>query len=258
MSLTVPAVWPHDVLTLCIDVGGSGIKGAVVDPGGSMVTDRVKVTTPYPCPPDVLVDQLVQISSGFSGYHRVSVGFPGLVRGGVVLEVPALSRRKFAGRQDPELAGQWSGFHLATALAHGFDAPVRVANDADMQGAAVVQGHGLEFVITLGTGVGTALFEDGRVLPHFELSHGPFMSGQSIDIALGEASRKAIGKKNWIKRVREAIAIFDAMLFYDHLYVGGGNARHLSPADVGHKGQIVPNSAGILGGVRIWDLTGPA
>ena len=76
-----------------------------------------------------------------------------------------------------------------------------VANDADMQGAAVVQGHGLEFVITLGTGVGTALFEDGRMLPHFELSHGPFMSGQSIDIALGEASRKAIGKKNWIKRV---------------------------------------------------------
>ena len=97
---------------------------------------------------------------------------------------------------------------------------------------------------------------DGRLLPHLELSHGPFKDkdGASVDIALGNAARKEIGNERWVKRVRKAIYWFNEMLWFDRLYVGGGNAKHLSPADVGERGEIVPNTAGITGGVRVWAL----
>lgn len=250
--------WPPDVLTLGIDVGGTGLKAAIVDSAGVMVSDRVKVATPYPCPPPLLVQSLRDLTASLSGYHRVSVGFPGLVRRGIVLEVPAFSRREYGGPADPELVRQWSGFPLADALASAFSLPTVVVNDADMQGAAVIEGRGVEFVMTLGTGVGTALFNDGMLLPHFDLSHGPFRKGMTFDIALGEARRHEIGTRKWRPQVRKAIACFDDMLFFDHIYVGGGNARRLDPADVGPKGTIVPNTAGILGGVRIWHMTGHA
>ena len=73
-------------------------------------------------------------------------------------------------------------------------------------------------------------------------------------MALGNVERKQIGKKKWVKRVREAIADFDNVIVFDRLYVGGGNAKHLEVADVGPKGEIVPNAAGVIGGVRLWDM----
>jgi polyphosphate glucokinase len=247
-------VWPPEALTLSIDIGGSGFKASVVNTQGIMTTDRLRVDTPYPCPPDILVSTLTELVQPLLAVHRVSVGFPGLVRRGHVIEVPSLSRREYGGERDPELAEAWHGFDLAHTLAQAFQLPTKVVNDADMQGCAVVGGSGMEFVMTLGTGVGTALFNDGTLLPHLELSHGPFRDGQSFDILLGNAQRKEVGNERWIKRVRKAIRDFDDMLFFDHLYVGGGNAKHLSPGDVGPKGTIVPNTSGILGGVRVWDL----
>lgn len=251
----VPLTWPHDVLTLCIDIGGTGLKAGVVDANGVMVSARVKRPTPYPCPPDRLVAELGQLVTPLSGYLRVSAGFPGLVRSGVVIDVPSLSRRTYGGPRDPDLASAWSRFPLAAALAHAFQLPVTVVNDADMQGAAVVEGRGLEFVMTLGTGVGTALFESGQLLPHFELSHGPFKKGRTTDALLGEASRRKLGTKHWRPLVREALDMYQRMLFYDRVYVGGGNAARLQPPDVAPLGVIIPNTAGILGGVRIWSMT---
>ena len=253
---TTPATWPGDVITLGIDIGGTGLKAALVDAKGTMIGERVKIATPYPCPPPLLIASLRDLTSPLTGYGRVSVGFPGLVRGGVVLEVPAFSRREYGGPPDPDLVRQWQGYPLADALARAFQLPTTVVNDADMQGAAVVTGDGVEFVMTLGTGVGTALFDNGRLLPHFDLSHGPFRKGMTFDIALGEAHRQRIGTKHWRPQVREAIECFHDMLFFDHIYVGGGNAKRLGPDDVGPKGTIVPNTAGILGGVRIWQMTG--
>ena len=176
------------------------------------------------------------------------------MRRGRVIEVPSLSRATYGGDRDLDLALAWSEFDLGSALAELLAVPTKVVNDADMQGCAVVQGQGLEFVLTLGTGVGTALFNNGTLLPHLELSHGPFRSGETTDVALGNSARRVIGNEKWAKRVRRSIEHFHEMLWFDHLYVGGGNAKHLSVADVGPKGQIIPNSAGILGGVRIWDL----
>lgn len=246
--------WPADVLTLSIDIGGSGVKASVVNAQAMMVSDRVRVDTPYPCPPELLVQTVTELVEPLLDVNRVSVGFPGLVRNGHVIEVPSLSRREYGGERDPVLASAWHGFDLARALAESFRLPTKVVNDADMQGCAVAVGDGLEFVLTLGTGVGTALFSNGVLLPHLELSHGPFKGGLTFDIALGNAQRKEIGNERWSRRVRRAIAAFDDMLFFDHLYVGGGNAKHLTTADIGPKGEIVPNTSGILGGVRVWDL----
>ena len=247
-------IWPPDVLTLSIDIGGSGVKASIVNAQGLMTTDRIRVDTPYPCPPERLVATVVDLVGPLLDVHRVSVGFPGLVRHGHVIEVPSLSRLEYGGDRDHDLADAWHGFDLAHALAQSFQLPTKVVNDADMQGCAVVRGQGLEFVMTLGTGVGTALFNDGALMPHLELSHGPFRDSETFDIALGNAQRKEIGKERWAKRVRKAVEAFDDMLYFDHIYVGGGNAKHLSAADIGTKGEIVPNTSGILGGVRVWDL----
>lgn len=246
--------WPTEVRTLSIDIGGSGLKASILDAGGQMTTERVRIATPYPCPPVRLVEAIGELVQPLGGAHRASVGFPGLVRHGRVIEVPSLSRPAYDADGDPELAQAWFEFDLAGALAQQLGIPTKVVNDADMQGCAVVSGTGMEFVMTLGTGIGTALFDNGVLLPHLELSHGPFKSGMTIDEAVGNVQRKAIGKERWIRRVHKTIEIFHEMLWFDHLYVGGGNAKHLSVSDVGPKGQIVPNSAGILGGVRIWEL----
>lgn len=240
--------------TLCVDIGGSGVKAALVDMHGDLVSERVRIDTPYPCPPERLVEALISVATPLGRAHRATVGFPGLVRDGHVLHIPSLTRASYDGDTDPELQAHWDRFPLQAALQDGLGMPTKVLNDADVQGCAVITGRGFEFVLTLGTGVGTALFLDGRLLPHLELSHGPFKKDVSIDTALGNVERKRLERDHWRARVRAAIEIFDAMLYFDHIYVGGGNAKHLEPSDVGPKGLIVPNSAGIIGGVRAWDF----
>lgn len=249
----VSATWPKNVTTLGIDVGGSGVKGSVLDAEGQMITERVRLDTPYPCPPQLLVSTIDEVASQLPKANRVSVGFPGLVRDGKVVHVPSLSRLEYGGEEDPAMAARWHGFDLAGALSENFGLPTKVVNDADMQGCAVAQGNGFEFVMTLGTGVGTAMFNDGKLLEHLELSHGPFKKS-TFDLVLGNAGRKSIGKKKWNKLVLEAIHWFDEMLFFDTIYIGGGNAKHLAADTLPPKAQIVPNSAGITGGVRVWDL----
>lgn len=259
MSTQIDTAWPPDVCTLSVDVGGSGLKASILDASGAMLVDRVRVDTPYPCPPEVLVETLGNLVRPILDLHpaqRASVGVPGMVRGGQVLSITPLARLTYDGERDPDMAARWMGYDLSHALAQVFELPTKVVNDADMQGCAVATGVGFEFVMTLGTGVGTAVFNEGRLLPHMELSHGPFRDNETMDLVLGNVNRKRIGTSKWIKRVREAIGIFDALLWFDHIYVGGGNAKLLSQEDVGPKGSLVSNAAGIIGGVRLWDLDG--
>lgn len=249
--------WPHDVRTLAVDIGGSGVKASVLDATGAMTTDRVRVPTPYPCPPRKLVATIQQVTADLPDAHRVSVGFPGLVRDGIVRNVPALSRRVYGGAADPKLQAKWLGFNLGHALGDTFNLPTIVVNDADMQGCAVVRGTGFEFVMTLGTGCGTAMFHNGRLLPHLELGHVPMRKGETVEQRIGNVARKRVGNKAWSKRVRRAIATYNQFIFFDHLYLGGGNSKHLSPGDLPNNAEVVPNSAGITGGVRVWELAGP-
>jgi hypothetical protein len=152
--------------TLAIDVGGSGLKAAVLDAAGALIGDRARVPTPYPCPPEVLVRSLGDLVGPLPSYGRVSVGFPGMVRTGCVLSAPNLSRVAGPGSKvSSDLRRAWAGVDLAGALEEALGAPTRVVNDAEMQGAAVVRGRGLELVVTLGTGCGTALFSMGGSPP---------------------------------------------------------------------------------------------
>jgi polyphosphate glucokinase len=214
----------------------------------------VRVDTPYPCPPEQLVPALVDLTKDLGDRHRVSVGFPGLVRGGRVRNIPSLSRATYDGDADPALERAWRGFDLAGTLRDAFGVPVKVANDADVQGCAVVTGDGYEFVMTLGTGVGTALFLDGRLLPHIEGGHAPFRKDQTFEEQLGNVVRKEVGNERWARRVVKALVAYDRFLFYDTVYVGGGNAKHLAATELPPNAVIVPNTAGITGGVRLWDL----
>ncbi len=248
----------HDhPFTLAIDIGGTGLKANVLDATGGVVADRVKIPTTYPLPPELLVEKLTGLSNKLPEVDRISAGFPGMVRNGHVLSAPHFVTKKGPGSDVvPDLVKAWSDFDLASALAKAIGKPARVANDADVQGAAVVQGKGFEAVITLGTGFGTAFFMDGALLPHMEFAHREFRKGETFNEQLGEPARKSIGDKRWNKRVQKAIAWLDALTFFDHLFIGGGNGQRVNRDDLGailERITVVPNTAGILGGIKLWD-----
>jgi polyphosphate glucokinase len=226
-------------LTLAIDIGGTGLKASVVDEDARMLADRVRVETPVGAPPATFVEVLAGMVAPLGAFDRVSVGFPGVVRDGRVLTAPNLGN------------DMWTGFELAKALEAALAKPVRVANDADLQGLAVIAGKGVEMVITLGTGFGTGLYLDGRLGPHLEIAHHPFRHGETYDEQLGNAARKEIGGVRWNRRVKKAIGNLRRLTNFDHLYVGGGNSKKIDFAldpDV----TVVSNEAGMKGGVALW------
>src|SRR6516225_6882315 len=226
--------------TLAIDIGGSGIKAALLDSDGSMIGDRQRVPTPAkPVAPEALVGAIDKAARPLGDFERVSVGFPGYVRDGRVLTAPNLGSEVLA------------GFDLQSELARHWGKPVRVLNDADVQGFGAIEGRGVEMVLTLGTGAGTAIFRDGEIMPHLELAHHPISGNKTYDEYIGNAARKKKGKKSWNKRVAKAVDILRQVVRFDHLYLGGGNAKDITfslPADV----TIVPNTDGLTGGVRLW------
>jgi polyphosphate glucokinase len=225
--------------TLAIDVGGSHVKASVLDERGHMLHDRVRVDTPKKLTPQKLVSLIVELVRTLPKFDRVSVGFPGVVRDGVVRTAPNLGTERF------------HGFNLARALERRLKKPVRVENDADVQGLAVVKGKGVEMVVTLGTGFGSSIFVNGRLGPHLELAHHNFRKDKTYEDELGEAARERDGNGPWQRHVLEAITSLRNLTNFDHLYVGGGNARLLD-ADLPKDVSIVPNTAGIVGGVRLW------
>jgi polyphosphate glucokinase len=225
--------------TLAIDVGGSGLKASVIDDRGRLLTERVRVDTPVGSSPQKVIEALARLVAPLDTYERVSVGFPGVVRNGRVLTAPNLDHEG------------WKDFDLAGALGRALGKPVRVANDADVHGLAVIAGHGVEMVITLGTGFGTGLYLDGQPAPHLELSQHPFRKGETYDEQLGEAARKRVGSRKWNRRVKKAIRNMRSLTNFDRLYIGGGNAKRIDftlDPDV----TIVSNDAGIKGGNALW------
>jgi len=239
--------------TLSIDVGGSGIKAMVLNEQCEPVSERSRRETPYPCSPELFLQMVSELVADQPFFERVSVGFPAIVRNGHIYRASAYARAVRSGPRDPELFALWNGYPLQDRISELVNAPTLVINDADMQGCAVVTGVGMEFVVTLGTGVGTGVFYNGHLLPHMELSHGSF-AGTNIDIALGDAQRKVIGNKEWRPLVTKALIDFDAMFFPDKMFIGGGNAKRLREEDLIPGCEIVPNTAGLVGGVRAWEF----
>ena len=240
-------------ITLAIDIGGSGLKALALDATGKALTERIRIPTPYPLPPEKLIAQLADLVRPIDKYDRVSVGFPGMVRNGHVLSAPHLVLSKGPDSAiDPKSVEAWADFDLAAELTKALGKPTRVVNDADLQGLDAASGKGLEVVITLGTGFGTAVLSQGQLVPHMEFSQHPFRRGQTYDEQLGDVARKHVGKKSWSKRVHRAIAVLDSVFMFDHLYVGGGNAVRLR-GPLGERVSIIDSNAGLLGGIRLWD-----
>ncbi|HMK96469.1 MAG TPA: ROK family protein, partial [Acidimicrobiales bacterium] len=203
-----------------------------------------------------LVSCLVSLTKGLPAFQRVSAGFPGMVRAGQVLSAPHfVSPDGPGGEPSPTLVKAWHRYDLQQHLAQALGKPCRVANDADVQGAELVKGEGLELVITLGTGVGTALFWQGKLAPHLELAHHPLgKKGEDYNEVLGEAARRQQGNKKWNARLATTLIVLRHLVFFDHCYIGGGNSRRVTidlPPDV----SLAANTAGILGGIKLWERT---
>ncbi len=224
---------------LCIDVGGSGLKAAIITPRGRYVSKRVRVKTPEKRKPRQIVAALVKLVAPLGTYDKVTIGFPGAVKHGKVVSAPNF------GTED------WKGFALAAVMQKKFKKPVKLLNDADVQGLAVINGEGLELVCTLGTGFGTAWFRDGELMPHMDLAHLAMHPKDDFDVVLGDATRRKIGNARWNKRIKRLIAVLQTVFNYDHLYLGGGNSSDVKfklPRNV----SIVSNSAGMEGGAFVW------
>ena len=249
----------HSVLvelerTLAIDCGGSGLKGSVLDHEGAMVADRVRIPTPYPMSPQRFVELLCELAEELPPADRATVGVPGMIRHGRVITTPHyITTNGPHSPVDPDLERAWDHFDAQTALARGLGIPTRVVNDAEVHGAAVVSGEGLEVVLTLGTGLGCAVFDEGSLVPKIEVSRSPVRKGVLYDEWIGDQARRELGAKRWSRRVRKAVDGLRPMFVWDRLYVGGGNAQRLT-LDLGDDVTIVPNEAGISGGIRLWEL----
>jgi polyphosphate glucokinase len=225
--------------TLCIDIGGTGIKATILDERAEPQSQPARIVTPRPAVPSAVLKAIDELIAGMGDIDRVSVGFPGVVKDGITKTAPNL---------DPT----WAEFPLAEHLErHLGGKPVRVANDAVIHGLAVVEGRGVELVITLGTGLGSCLFVEGKPGP-LELGHHPFRKGHAYEELLGDTPRKTAGNKRWNKRVRRAIAQMEALFNYRVLYIGGGNVRHLERESLPENIKLVENVAGLLGGMRLW------
>ncbi len=225
---------------LSIDIGGTGLKASVIDQKGKMLAPRQRVETPHPCPPALLLKTVGELVKALPAFERISIAFPGVVRDGKVLTAPNLG------------TAAWAGFPLAVEISKRFGKkPAKIVNDAEMQGLGIIKGKGLELVLTLGTGAGTALFREGVASPHMELGQHPAHVHETYDEFIGRAALQKLGKRRWNKRVERAVQQLDTLLNFDQLHIGGGNARHLTfklPPNV----RIESNDAGIEGGAALW------
>jgi polyphosphate glucokinase len=224
-------------VTLAIDIGGTGLKMLALSHEGKPLTDRVRMPTPDPPVPERLLAGLDRLKAEMPAFDRVSVGYPGVVKQGVTLTAANL---------DPK----WIGYPLEAELQKRWKKPVRVANDAAVQGYGAIQGRGVEMILTFGTGMGSAIFTDGRLCPGLELGHHPWLK-KTYEDYLGRRGLKKHGEKKWNKLLQKAIAQTEATFNWDHLYLGGGNTK-LIKMEARPNVTIVSNLDGLLGGVALW------
>jgi polyphosphate glucokinase len=232
-ALSKPLTGP---ITLAIDIGGSGLKAMLLDAVGRPASDRQRIPTPAIPTANAVMKGLQQLRQMLPEFDRVSVGFPGVVKRGVTWSAF-------------NLHPSWSGFHLQRELEKRWKKPVRVANDAAIQGYGAITGKGIEMIVTLGTGMGNSIYTDGRLVA-MELGHHPWKKFTYEDY-IGRRGLEKYGKKRWNKYVLEMIEQTSKTFNWDHLYLGGGNTKKIDfklPENV----TIVSNEAGLLGGVALW------
>jgi polyphosphate glucokinase len=226
--------------TLAVDIGGGSIKALALDDQGAPVTETLSRPTPSPAAPDAVFKLIHDMADTLPPHRRVSVGFPGVVKDGVAQNAPNLG---------DEL---WRGVRLNEQLTQLLQRPVRAVNDADLQGLGVVRGKGVELVLTLGTGMGAALFTDGVLVPNLELAHHPLRDGQTYEDLVRDSELKRIGPVEWTGRVLNAIEQLEPIFNYDTLHLGGGNVRHLQ-AELPNNVRVFSLAEALRGALKLWD-----
>lgn len=226
---------------LAIDVGGSHIKGTILNSKGEWQMDYKRLPTPKDAKPADVLEVIAELAKDMPDYDKVSVGFPGYVRNGIVYTAPNLGNPN------------WKNIDLGQRISNLLQQPVRLVNDADQLGLGVVSGKGFELAVTLGTGFGTALLIDGYLLPHLELAHHPVTKEHDYDEYIGSKALEKEGKEKWNKRIAKVLDILKVVFNYDRLYLGGGNAEELD-IELDNNIHLFTNKDGIKGGAKLWEL----
>ncbi len=231
-----------------IDIGGTGIKGAVVDvDSGQLLTERHRIPTPVPSTPhnvSAVIDEIIKVH-GWSG--PVGAAFPAVIRGGVALS---------AANVDPS----WIGTDVDALFTEVTHCLVTVMNDADAAGVAEVQAGaakdvpGVVLLLTLGTGIGSALFVDGHLVPNTELGHLELDGGDAEKRAAPSArEREGLSWRQWAHRLQHYLKHLEHVLTPDLFVLGGGVSKNadkwLPMIDVGTPMAVAQlrNNAGIVG-----------
>lgn len=226
--------------TLAVDIGGGTVKLLALNDQGVPVTETLTQPTPAPTTPEAVFALIHEMADTLPPHRRVSVGFPGVVKNGVAHNAPNLG---------DEL---WRGVRLDERLTQLLQRPVRAVNDADLQGLGVVTGKGVELVLTLGTGMGAALFTNGALVPNLELGHHPLRDGMTYEDLVRDTELKRVGPIEWTARVLNAIEQLEPIFNYDTLHLGGGNVRHLQ-VELPENVRVFSLAEALRGALKLWD-----
>lgn len=230
-------ILPQRILT--IDIGGTGVKAGLLDKNGQFLSPARRCPTPKAAPPQML-EAIAGLVHDLGEFDAISVGFPGSIKHHLILTAPNLNTEA------------WRGTDFVALLEARFHRPAKLVNDATLHGLGIISGHGLEVVLTLGTGMGFALFVNGTPAPQIELGRHTAGEEPSYDAFVGNEALEKLGEPAWKARVREAVRRIEALVNFDTLYLGGGNARHFTDNELPPDVKLARNEAGLTGGVKLW------
>ncbi|MFQ5948914.1 MAG: polyphosphate--glucose phosphotransferase [Acidimicrobiia bacterium] len=236
------------MLRLGVDIGGSGIKGAVVDiDAGSLVTDRHEIPTPQPSRPDAVVDAVTKVVAHFAWEGPIGFAFPAIVVDGVVHSAANIDE-------------SWIGTDARSLLAEATGRPVALLNDADAAGLGEMHfgagkgEDGVVFVLTLGSGIGSAVFVDGHLMPNTELGHLELDGSKAEHRAAARLKEEEhLSWEEWADRAQRYLTHLEAIFSPDLFILGGGVSRDhneflpLLKTRARLKPATLRNDAGIVG-----------
>lgn len=234
---------------LGIDIGGSGIKGAIVDSKkGTLKSKRHRIATPQPATPRAVSAVVNELRAHFDWHGPIGVGFPAAIQHGVA-------------RTASNVDNAFIDLNLEQLFSEATNCPVYVANDADVAGLAechfggALEMSGLVIVVTVGTGLGTALVNDGKLLPNTELGHIWLANGQEAEAYAADSTRKKLKLdwEAWADRFNLYLNTLEGLFFPDAFIIGGGASKHLETfrdhltLSTPIRAATLLNKAGIVG-----------
>lgn len=234
---------------LGVDIGGSGIKGAIVDTlTGELISERHRIETPQPATPEAVAAVLAQLVLHFNWTGPIGCGFPAAIQQGVVRTAANISK-------------SFIGVNIDKLFSEVTNCDCHILNDADAAGIAEMQfGEGagqigVVLLVTIGTGLGTALFTDGKLLPNTELGHIYLENGIDAERFASDAARKLqdLGWKSWGNRFDLYLSAMEKLFWPDLIILGGGASKKFDKfkEQISVKTKVKPaaflNQAGIVG-----------